>query len=70
MRERFGSLPDVVLTRALDLDDVSSFVQALLDPAGYAAAFPDCDMLNGDMQPDGSVDGGDVQGFVDLLIMP
>jgi hypothetical protein len=52
----------------LDLDDVPAMVLALLDPAGYAAAYPACDILNGDMQSDGNVNGGDVQGFVNLLM--
>ena len=48
--------------------DIEPFVLALLDPAGYALAYPPpCDILNGDLQPDGNVDGGDAQGFVDLL---
>jgi hypothetical protein len=42
-------------------------VQALLDPAGYAAAYPACNILHADMQPNGFVDGADVQEFVNLL---
>lgn len=52
----------------LDLLDVDAFVLALLDPAGYAIAYPGCDILRGDMQPDGNVDGLDVRGFLVLLI--
>lgn len=52
----------------LDLLDVDAFVLALLDPAGYAIAYPGCDILRGDMQPDGNVDGLDVRGFLGLLI--
>jgi hypothetical protein len=51
-----------------DALDVDAFVLALLDPAGYAAAYPTCDLFNADTLPDGNVDGADVQGFVDLLI--
>lgn len=53
---------------AVDLDDVPPFVQALVDPTGYDAAYPDCSILNGDMQPDGMVNGEDAQRFVELLI--
>lgn len=52
---------------ALDPLDIDAFVQALLDPAGYAAAHPTCNILRGDMQPDGNVDGTDIQGFINLL---
>lgn len=52
----------------VDLADVVPFVQALLDPAAYVRSHPSCDILRGDMQPDGQVDGADVQGFADLLI--
>lgn len=62
------TLGDMNCDCALDLADVSPFVQALLDPIGYAAAYPACNILNADMQPDGNVNGGDVQGFVDALI--
>lgn len=51
----------------VDLADVPAFVQALLAPATYAATFPDCHLSNGDMQTDGNVDGGDTQGFLNLL---
>jgi hypothetical protein len=53
---------------AVDPFDVEPFVQALLDPDGYAAAHPGCDILNADLQPDGNVDAGDAQAFVGLLV--
>lgn len=49
---------------AVNLADLPHFVQALVDPAGFTG----CNILNGDMQPDGNVDGRDVQGFASLLI--
>ncbi len=63
-------LGDMNCDGVLDLDDVSAMVLALLDPDAYAVAYTECDILTGDMTEDGSVDGLDVQGFVDLLIMP
>jgi hypothetical protein len=62
------TLGDMNCDCAVDLPDVDTFVLALLDPAGYAAAHPACDILHGDMQPDGNVNGGDVQGFIDQLV--
>lgn len=53
---------------AVDIADVPAFVQALLDPAGYAAMYPGCDIVNADAQPDGLANGDDMQGFIDLLI--
>ncbi len=32
----------------VDFGDINPFVLALSDPAGYAAAFPDCNILSGD----------------------
>ncbi len=61
-------LGDMNCDGVLDMDDVSAMVLALLDPDAYAAEYPDCDIANGDMTDDGSVDGLDVQGVVDLLI--
>jgi len=51
-----------------DLDDVGPFVLALLDPASYEAAYPDCDMMNGDLNDDSALDGADISALVDALI--
>ena len=40
---------------------------ALSDPAAYAAAYPDCDIMNGDCNNDGEFNFGDIQPFVALL---
>jgi len=58
---------DMNCDRTVNPLDVADFVQALLDPAGYIATHSDCNIFNGDMQPDGNVDGGDVQMFVESL---
>jgi hypothetical protein len=39
-------------------------VLALSDPAGYAAAYPDCDILNADINCDGAVNAFDIDPFV------
>ena len=43
---------------------------ALTDPAGYAAAYPDCDRLTADANQDGKVDFSDINPFVSLLTQP
>ncbi len=51
----------------IDFDDVSPFVLALSDPAGYTAAYPNCPIQNGDCDGDGDVDFNDISPFVALL---
>ena len=51
----------------INLDDVTPFVTALLDPTGYAAQFPGCNILRADLNADGSTNGIDVSGFVAAL---
>ncbi len=51
----------------VDFDDINPFVLALSDPAGYAAAYPECNILNGDCDEDGDVDFDDINPFVALL---
>ncbi|MGE0480864.1 MAG: hypothetical protein AB7Q17_10380 [Phycisphaerae bacterium] len=48
--------------------DIDPFVLALTDPAGYAAAFPDCDINNADVNDDGLVNNFDVDPFVACLL--
>jgi hypothetical protein len=50
-----------------DFDDVRPFVLAISNPAAYQAAYPNCNILNGDANGDGVVDFGDINMFVDLL---
>src|SRR5262249_31852328 len=52
---------DLNCDRSVDAADVGAFVLALLDPAGYRATYPSCDINNADLNRDGSVDGLDVQ---------
>ena len=47
--------------------DIDPFVMALTDPAGYAAAFPDCDISSADTNSDSLVNNGDIDSFVALL---
>jgi hypothetical protein len=47
--------------------DIDPFVLALTDPAGYAAAHPDCHHANADTNGDGLVNAFDIDPFVLLL---
>jgi hypothetical protein len=48
--------------------DIDPFVLALTDPAGYAAAWPDCDYRLADCNADGYVNAFDIDPFVALLL--
>ena len=61
-------LGDMNCDGTLDPADIDPFVLALLDPAGYAVAFPNCDPNNADLNGDGSNDGADIQPFVTALL--
>ncbi|MGD8454424.1 MAG: hypothetical protein PVJ57_21635 [Phycisphaerae bacterium] len=50
--------------------DISPFVLAITDPTGYAAAYPECDILNADCNDDGEVNNFDISPFVGLLVEP
>ncbi len=51
----------------VSVGDINPFVLALTDPAGYLAAFPDCDPLNGDCSGDDQITVGDINCFVSLV---
>ncbi|MFO0974073.1 MAG: LamG domain-containing protein [Phycisphaerae bacterium] len=48
--------------------DVECFVTALLNPAGYSAACPNCNALNGDFNASASVTTADIPAFVQKLV--
>jgi hypothetical protein len=52
----------------IDGVDIGPFVTALLDPAGYDSAYPNCSILNGDLDDDAQVTLADVTGMVDCLL--
>jgi aminopeptidase N len=49
---------------AVNAFDIDPFVLALTDPAGYAAAYPNCDILNADTDCDGAVNAFEIDPFV------
>ena len=52
---------------ATNVFDIDPFVLALTDPAGYAAAYPACDVLLADLNGDGTVNVFDIDPFVAAL---
>ena len=58
---------DVNCDGRLDFSDINPFVVALANPAGYAGAFPDCDLRLADINNDGRVSFEDINPFVELL---
>ena len=62
-----GLLGDMNCDGIVSVSDIAGFVLALTDPAGYAAAFPDCDINNADINGDGFVTVSDIGPFVLLL---
>jgi hypothetical protein len=51
----------------VSVGDISGFVLALTNPAGYDAAFPECGLNNADVNGDGVVSVGDIAAFVALI---
>lgn len=52
----------------VDTADVAAFALALVDPAAYIAAYPDCFLTRADMNADALQNGEDVQLFTQLLV--
>jgi probable HAF family extracellular repeat protein len=67
---RPSSMGDMNCDGTVDFGDINPFVLALTDPAGYQAAFPDCNPLIGDMNGSGFVDFPDINLFVAKLTNP
>ncbi len=50
--------------------DIDAFVLAVTDPAAYAAAYPDCDIMLADCNGDGTVNFFDIDCFVEIIVGP
>lgn len=49
--------------------DIDPFVLALLDPTGYAVAYPGCDRIaHGDCNSDGALNNFDIDPFVSCIL--
>jgi sulfatase modifying factor 1 len=65
---RVPSLPgDLNCDNVVDNADAAALVLALLEPAAFADAYPDCSMTRMDMNDDGNIDGLDIHPFVVIL---
>ena len=51
-----------------DGDDLGPWILAETDPSGYAAAFPNCNILNGDFNGDNMVTAADAAGMAACMI--
>src|SRR5262249_53525236 len=51
-----------------DGEDIGPFLQALVNPAGYATDHPICTSISGDFNGDDQVTAADVDGFVSCLV--
>jgi hypothetical protein len=60
-------LGDLNCDGVVNFDDIDPFVLALSDPAGYAAAYPNCNLVSGDCNGDGQVNFDDIDAFVTRL---
>ncbi|HPF38538.1 MAG TPA: hypothetical protein P5081_20940 [Phycisphaerae bacterium] len=60
-------LGDMNCDGVVSLADLNPMALALIDPAGYAAAFPACSIASGDMNADGAIDGLDIALFIAAL---
>lgn len=52
----------------VDNFDVDPFALALVDPAAYAATYPDCTSAHADINNDGQVNNFDIDGFVACIV--
>lgn len=59
---------DMDCSGSLTLSDVAPFAQALIDPTGYGAAHPGCNIFQADLNRDGRVDGLDVQPLMRAFV--
>lgn len=65
--ESAGLTGDMNCDGLITVGDIAGFVLALTDVAGYAAAFPGCDINQADINGDGLISVSDIGGFVSLL---
>ncbi len=58
---------DVNCDGVMDAFDIEPFTAALLDPPGYSARWPDCDIRSADVDGDGAINAFDIEPFVQML---
>ncbi len=62
-----GTLGDLNCDGSANFGDINPFIQALGDPAGYAASYPWCATENADTNNNGAVGFDDINLFIALL---
>ena len=67
-RQGVACTGDLNCDGARTISDITAFVQALIDPAAYAAQFPGCNISRADLNGDGLQNGKDISVFVALLM--
>jgi hypothetical protein len=71
-----GSIGSTLVPGDLNCDglvnafDIDPFILALTDPVAYAAAYPNCNILNADCNGDSAVNAFDIDPFIALLTGP
>lgn len=68
-----SNIGDINCDGVINTADIQHFVQALVAPAAYVddhdgSPFPTCDLNMADVNQDTFADGGDITGFVSLLL--
>ncbi|HWL94725.1 MAG TPA: PQQ-dependent sugar dehydrogenase [Phycisphaerae bacterium] len=64
------TLGDMNCDTVINLSDVDPFVLALTNSTAYLSAFPGCLICNANFNDNDGPDGGDIAGFVALLLGP
>lgn len=65
----FGRFPgDMDCNEFINGRDIAAFALAIVDPAAYETAYPDCDVLNADLSGDYEADALDVAPFIEALL--
>ncbi len=60
-------LGDMNCDGVVNVFDIDPFVLAIVDPTGYAAAWPQCELAHADIDGNGDVDVFDIDPFIELL---
>lgn len=58
---------DMNCDESLDYFDIDPFLEAVFEPATWHANYPNCNILNGDLDGDGAVTFFDIDGFLDAI---
>lgn len=65
---QYNPIGDLNCDGSINNFDIDPFVQALTDPDGYAAMYPNCNIILADINGDGVVNNFDIDPFVVCLV--